>query len=117
MSLPNADWSRPIRVPQPIGRQAQACKVNAIAPHFAHCVRDHYVTYLARTPTKSPERGFSYCYSLLIKQIRKDYFMDRFAIFLDAGYFFSAGAQAITGSSTQRKFITLKAADKAVEAL
>lgn len=43
--------------------------------------------------------------------------MDRFAIFLDAGYFFSAGAQAITGSSTQRKFITLKAADKAVEAL
>lgn len=43
--------------------------------------------------------------------------MDRFAIFLDAGYFFSAGAQAITGSSTQRKLITLKAADKAVEAL
>ena len=43
--------------------------------------------------------------------------MDRHAIFLDAGYFFSAGAQAALGKQVQRKFIALKAPDKALSAL
>jgi len=43
--------------------------------------------------------------------------VDRHAIFLDAGYFFSAGAQAAQGRQIARKLITLKAPDKAVEAL
>ena len=43
--------------------------------------------------------------------------MDRHAIFLDAGYFFSAGAQAAQGRQIPIKLITLKAPHKAVEAL
>lgn len=43
--------------------------------------------------------------------------MDRHAIFLDAGYFFSAGAHAAQGRQIQRRLIALKAPDKAVEAL
>lgn len=43
--------------------------------------------------------------------------MDRHAIFLDAGYFFSAGAQAAQGQQIPRRLIALKAPDKAVEAL
>jgi len=43
--------------------------------------------------------------------------MDRHAIFVDAGYFFSAGAQAAQGQQIQRKLISLKAPDKALEAL
>jgi hypothetical protein len=43
--------------------------------------------------------------------------MDRHAIFLDAGYFFSAGAQAAQGQQIQRRLIALKAPNKAVEAL
>jgi len=43
--------------------------------------------------------------------------MDRHAIFVDAGYFFSAGAQAAQGRQIQRKLISLKAPDKALEAL
>lgn len=43
--------------------------------------------------------------------------MDRYAIFLDAGYFFSAGAHAAQGRQISRKLISLKAPDKAVEAL
>ncbi len=43
--------------------------------------------------------------------------MDRHAIFLDAGYFFSAGSQVAEGQKIQRKLITLKAPDKAIEAL
>ena len=40
--------------------------------------------------------------------------MDRHAIFVDAGYFFSAGAQAAQGQQIQRKLISLKAPDKGV---
>jgi uncharacterized LabA/DUF88 family protein len=43
--------------------------------------------------------------------------MDRYSIFLDAGYFFSAGAQAAQGRQIPRKQIALKAPDKAVFAL
>jgi hypothetical protein len=43
--------------------------------------------------------------------------MDRHAIFLDAGYFFSAGAHAAQGRQIQRRLIALKAPDKAVDAL
>jgi hypothetical protein len=34
--------------------------------------------------------------------------MDRYAIFVDAGYFFAAGAQSIVGSHTTRKHISLQ---------
>jgi hypothetical protein len=43
--------------------------------------------------------------------------MDRYAVFLDAGYFFSAGAQLVHGQQVPRKLISLKAPDKAVESL
>lgn len=43
--------------------------------------------------------------------------MDRFAVFLDAGYFFSAGAQVLRGQQVPRKQISLKAASTAVETL
>lgn len=43
--------------------------------------------------------------------------MDRYAIFLDAGYFYSAGAHALKGHQTPRNLISLKAPDKAVSAL
>jgi uncharacterized LabA/DUF88 family protein len=44
--------------------------------------------------------------------------MQRYGIFLDAGYFFAAGAHAVTGrQKTPRKQITLKAPEKAVDAL
>jgi uncharacterized LabA/DUF88 family protein len=43
--------------------------------------------------------------------------MDRYAIFLDAGYFFSAGAQVAEGRKIQRKLIALKAPEKAIVAL
>jgi len=43
--------------------------------------------------------------------------MDRYAIFLDAGYFFSAGAQVIHGRNVPRKQIALKAPDNSVAAL
>lgn len=34
--------------------------------------------------------------------------MDRYALFIDAGYFFAAGAQSVVGSPTPRKLISLK---------
>ncbi len=34
--------------------------------------------------------------------------MDRYALFVDAGYFFAAGAQSVVGSHTPRKHISLK---------
>lgn len=40
--------------------------------------------------------------------------MDRFAIFIDAGYFFAAGAQATQGRQTQRKLVTLKDPNQAL---
>lgn len=44
--------------------------------------------------------------------------MERYAIFLDAGYFFAAGAQAVTGrQKTPRRQISLKAPAKTVDAL
>jgi len=43
--------------------------------------------------------------------------MDRYAIFLDAGYFFSAGAQAATGYRIPRKQVALKAPNEVVAAL
>lgn len=44
--------------------------------------------------------------------------MDRYAVFLDAGYFFAAGAHAVTGQQkTPRKQISLKSPGKAVESL
>lgn len=43
--------------------------------------------------------------------------MERYAIFLDAGYFFSAGAQVIRGQQVPRKQISLKAPSAAVESL
>jgi hypothetical protein len=44
--------------------------------------------------------------------------MDRYAIFLDAGYFFAAGAHAATGQQkTPRKQISLKSPDKALASL
>lgn len=43
--------------------------------------------------------------------------MDRYAIFLDAGYFFSAGSQAAKGQRIPRKQVALNAPDKAIAAL
>lgn len=43
--------------------------------------------------------------------------MDRHAIFVDAGYFFAAGAQAAFNSKTPRKNITLKDSEKLITAL
>lgn len=43
--------------------------------------------------------------------------MDRYAIFVDAGYFYSAGAQACQGHQISRKFISLKSPDTAVSGL
>jgi hypothetical protein len=43
--------------------------------------------------------------------------MDRYAIFLDAGYFYSAGAQVLQGQQVPRKQISLRAPDTAVENL
>lgn len=40
--------------------------------------------------------------------------MDRFAIFIDAGYFFAAGAQATQGRHIPRKLIALKDANQAL---
>lgn len=43
--------------------------------------------------------------------------MDRFAIFIDAGYFFSAGAQAVQNKHIPRKLISLTATDSALSDL
>jgi hypothetical protein len=44
-------------------------------------------------------------------------YMDRYAVFLDAGYFFSAGAQVLSGQQVPRKQISLREPDRAVESL
>lgn len=43
--------------------------------------------------------------------------MDRYAILVDAGYFFAGGAQAAFGASTPRKQLSLKSPDDLVKAL
>lgn len=43
--------------------------------------------------------------------------MDRYAVFVDAGYFFAAGAYALTSVSTQRHNISLVSPDATIEAL
>lgn len=43
--------------------------------------------------------------------------MDRHAIFVDAGYFFAAGAQAAFNAATPRKQFTIKDAEKLITAL
>jgi len=43
--------------------------------------------------------------------------MDRYAIFVDAGYFFAAGAQAAFGNHTPRKQVVLKSPAAMLEAL
>ena len=43
--------------------------------------------------------------------------MDRYAIFVDAGYFFAAGAQAAFGSQTPRKQVAMKAPAEMLSAL
>lgn len=43
--------------------------------------------------------------------------MDRYAVFVDAGYFFAAGAQAAFGKQTPRKQISLKSAGAMLEDL
>ena len=43
--------------------------------------------------------------------------MDRYAIFVDAGYFFAAGAQAAFGSQTPRKQISVKSSSAMLTAL
>ena len=54
-------------------------------------------------PTRGPERGLIFIPTL------KGGFMDRFAIFLDAGYMLAAASQAISGEATppRRKFISI----------
>lgn len=43
--------------------------------------------------------------------------MDRFAVFVDAGYFFAAGAYALTAANTPRRNIQLKSAEALIQAL
>ncbi len=43
--------------------------------------------------------------------------MDRFAIFVDAGYFFAAGAYAVTSANTPRRNINLASAETTVQEL
>ncbi|MGB4468307.1 MAG: hypothetical protein WBI41_09715 [Azovibrio sp.] len=43
--------------------------------------------------------------------------MDRYAIFVDAGYFFAAGAQAAFGSSVPRKQVSIKSPQQLFSAL
>lgn len=43
--------------------------------------------------------------------------MDRFAIFVDAGYFFAAGAYAITAANTPRRNINLTSAEATIQGL
>lgn len=43
--------------------------------------------------------------------------MDRMAIFVDAGYFFAAGAEASTGVATPRKTVSLKNPDAMLQSL
>lgn len=43
--------------------------------------------------------------------------MDRFAVFVDAGYFFAAGGQAISGSPAKRQDVTVRSAPGLISAL
>jgi hypothetical protein len=55
--------------------------------------------------------------ALYLSKIRKEYAMDRYAIFVDAGYFFAAGAQATFGAQTPRKNISITSPQTMLDAL
>lgn len=66
-----------------------------------HCRCVHYIIWRSGLP-KAPKGAF------YLSNSESERVMDRMAIFVDAGYFFAAGAEAAAGVPTPRKAVSLK---------